>query len=464
MTDDKNPDKKPSFFDNSSTSDEAQSWPPSHGYELEESDVIQMGGDSFFEVGDFGTMPEIISNKSNFDDLNDFDINELIDQPATEAVVEAIPEPIPEPTYIPEATLNPEPEPYLEPTLAPEEETLNSPQQKIIENLEIADDPSGYYVDENIDSIFETQSPSQTQETTNQSIEDDTLDQLLNEAEAQQQTRPFKAYSKVDFSQELLEEEQENEKKGFLANINRNVLIIIGVILISLGYFVYSTVFNRTYQTKSKRSKRPPKQKDSSVKIANKELIPIWEISTQKRDSATDEKKYIDSVYKISGRENPFAMPQSVIEDLRKAAEMAILKKQEPNTYRRKAYRATLLGVLTAKDNTIALINIQEADFDILEGTGKAKILKLATKEMDKAKKNTLEMGLNNFIGPWVISKIETPKGLASDAKVYLQYESKSITLYMGKAEELGIFDEAGKLDDLENFGEEANAEDDEDY
>ena len=143
-------------------------------------------------------------------------------------------------------------------------------------------------------------------------------------------------------------------------------------------------------------------------------------------------------------------MPQSVINALKKQADLALLAKKKPNTYKRSAYRATLLGVLTSEGSTIALINMQEASFDVVEGTNKNKILKIATKVMAKAKSNTLEMGRGSFIGPWEIVSVAEPSGAFSDAKVTVEYQGIQKVLSMGKAEDLGIFDPAGQIDDLE--------------
>lgn len=265
--------------------------------------------------------------------------------------------------------------------------------------------------------------------------------------------KPFRSFSKIDYDEITgavdIDDEDEDEEGGILANIDRNVLIVIGVALILLVYFLFTSVFNRTYETKSRRRTRPPK-KEKRVRVQDKELIPIWEVAPQKGKSYREELNLVRTIYKGAGRDNPFSMPESVLKDLREAAEIALLKKRKPDMYKRLAYRATLVGVLTSQDSTIALIDMQEASFDVLEKTEKKKILKLATKTMDKSKRNTLEMVAGSYIGPWQIIEIVAPEGAFKDAKLTVQYKDMKKILNMGKAEELGIFTEGGIMDNLE--------------
>jgi hypothetical protein len=219
-----------------------------------------------------------------------------------------------------------------------------------------------------------------------------------------------------------------------------------------MGYFIYNKVSNRQYVvTGSKRSRRPPPKKEKVMLTAQQEQEPVWEISTQEGSKYYEELKLVKSIYSVGGRDNPFAMPDSIIADLRKRVEIDIVKKQQPNNYKRIAYRATLIGVLASKDSMIALVNQQEADFDVLEGTGKVKVLKLATKAMERAKQNTQEMVVGSYIGPWVIVKIDSPESAFVDAKVYVEYKGITKVLSMGKATELGIFTSDGQIDNLEN-------------
>lgn len=270
-----------------------------------------------------------------------------------------------------------------------------------------------------------------------------------------EQVLPFRTYSSIDYGEEKIMESAEEEEKTPLQNLlaNRNLVILLSVMVLFVGYFVYSKVFNRQYvTTASKRSRRPPPRKQDKVFIAGqKDLLPVWEAATQQGSKYYEELKLVKTIYSGSGRDNPFAMPDSIIADLRRQAELDIIKKQQPHNFKRIAYRATLIGVLTSKDSTVALVNQQEADFDVLEGTGKVKVLKLATKAMERAKQNTQEMVVGSYIGPWVITKIDSPESAFVDAKVHVEHKGITKVLTMGKAVELGIFTTGGQIDNLEN-------------
>lgn len=329
-------------------------------------------------------------------------------------------------------------------------------------------DPEGFTQDTDLDDLrseLEAEFGSQeevyeetsfdTLSKSNEYTESDFIDFIDDDDEYQEDTtiKPFRAFTKINLAEELAEEKDEEQKAvGVLAGTNRNVLIILAIVLLSLGYFVFNSFFNRKIEVKTRERSRPAK-KEKSVVVLDQSQIPVWEISEQNIVNLTAEEKYAESLIKFTGRENPFAMPQSVIDALKKQADLELLAKKKPNSYKRLAYRATLLGVLTSEGNTIALVNTQEAGFDIVEGTSKKKILTLATKAMDKAKKDTLEMSKGSFIGPWEIIEVTAPKGLSADARLVIEFQGTRKVLNMGKAEDLGIFDPGGQIDDLENSG-----------
>jgi hypothetical protein len=262
---------------------------------------------------------------------------------------------------------------------------------------------------------------------------------------------PFKAYYSQNYSEEAnLSGLSAEPKDKTAAQLNRNILILALVIIVFVLYFLFTNVFNPKYEPKTRRQSRQTVKPKKSIEQIAQESMPLWDITEQKSYNLNQETQLATAIYQSSGRENPFATPDSILSELRKAAEQAIIAKQEPHTYKRKAYRATLLGVLTSNDNTIALVNVQEADFDVLEGSSKDKIIKLAIKSMDKAKKDTLEMTVGSYVGPWQITKIEAPKDAFSDAKITVKYRGQTKAVRMGKAEELGIFDEDGGLDSLD--------------
>lgn len=310
--------------------------------------------------------------------------------------------------------------------------------------------------------------PEQAEEIQTEDPFKEDVDELLgisdSELEEDDDTLPFRTFSAYDYSEETILEdnEEEEEKTGVAAFLaNRNLVILTAVLLLFGGYFTYNTFFVDKREYVSKRQSRRPKKSNRNILTGKKELVPVWEVAAQKSKGWGAESRLVKDIYKGSGRKNPFSMPESIIADLRRAAELDRLRNQKPNTYRRTAYRATLVGVLTSKDNTIGLINQQSADFDILEGTGKRKILKLATKAMNKSKKNTQEMVVGSYIGPWQITGISSPQNAFTEAKVTIEYEGLEKVLVMGKAVELGIFNEEGDIDNLEEPRDEISYGDD---
>lgn len=307
---------------------------------------------------------------------------------------------------------------------------------------------------------FETNSEQNFSSSQNNfEVDSDFLDSDFSDSSSSNIEKPFRAFTKINLAEELAEENEEDEEaKGVFAGINRNVLIILAILLLSIGYFMFDIFFNQKIDHKSRKSRRPPR-KEKILSRSQEILTPVWDISDQKVKNPDLEDKYAKSLVKITGRQNPFAMPQSVLDALKRQSDLALLAKEKPNTFKRNAFRATLLGVLTSEDSTIALVNVQEANFDVVEGTNKAKVLKLATKNMDKAKKNTLEMSEGSFVGPWEIIKISKPTGTFSDAKMTLEFQGTQKVLNMGKAEDLGIFDTAGQIDNLDS--NDSNLDDD---
>jgi hypothetical protein len=279
-------------------------------------------------------------------------------------------------------------------------------------------------------------------------------DDTSSQSDLDENILPFRTYSSSDYTEEKIEEGENEEDKSPIEKLlaNRNLVILLVAIVLFMGYFIYNKISNRQYVAKgSKRSRRHPPKKEKMALSTQQELVPVWEIATQEGSKYYEELKLVKSIYSVGGRDNPFAMPDSMLADLRKRVEQDIVDKQPPNNFRRIAYRATLIGVLASKDSMIALVNQQEADFDVLEGTGKIKVLKLATKAMERAKQNTQEMVVGGYIGPWVITKIDSPENAFVDAKVHVEYKGIVKVLSMGKATELGIFTSEGLIDNLEN-------------
>jgi hypothetical protein len=307
-------------------------------------------------------------------------------------------------------------------------------------------------IDSASEAPFDNQfsNPAYQESSSDYNLYDDTSYQ----PEPDENVLPFRTYSSSDYAEEKIEEGENEEDKSPIEKLlaNRNLVILLAVIVLFMGYFIYNKISNRQYvATGSKRSRRAPPKKEKVALTTQQELVPVWEIATQEGSKYYEELKLVKSIYSVGGRDNPFAMPDSIVADLKRKVEADIVKKQQPNNYKRIAYRATLIGVLASKDSMIALVNQQEADFDVLEGTGKVKVLKLATKAMERAKQNTQEMVVGSYIGPWVITKIDSPENAFVDAKVHVEYRGIIKVLSMGKATELGIFTSEGLIDNLEN-------------
>jgi len=501
MTDDNNPEEKPSFFD---SADEAKSWPPSEGYEVEESDipdpVASAPTENNFEpdaldellaeedkVEEAPTIePQEIAGTDYMDmlmhDFSNFDGDEKHSESSEEEFLVPINK-----EDLAQAEEEIDEEEEEEPETEVEEKFEQTIFAKDTDKVKIVDDD-----DEALSDIFNNNQIEESSikenikissVTENSDDEDFDLDKYVQEKtgvtpysdsdnrevdfvsvphpitnsenssgiifdEPEEESKPFRTYASLDYGEEVLAEGGEEGASGLLAGINKNILILGAIVLAVVLYFGFTKLFNRKYETAGReKSERPTKEK--RIVVEEKELVPLWEVSAQKTKNEAADRQLVQTIYKSSGRANPFAMPDSILADLQKAAELEMLKKQKPNTYRRLAYRATLVGVLTSNENTIALVNQQEATFDVLEGTSRNKILKLATKSMDKAKRDTQEMVVGSYIGPWLITKIESPDSVFSDAKVHIEFEGDKKILNMGKAEELGIFTEDGQIDSL---------------
>lgn len=473
MENEENSQDKPSFFD---SADESKSWPPSDEYESQDTDEETNDLNSFFDNeqtstnnddddDDFlddllsdseETIAEINESTTNTDDLNElFSYDNNLESNDQEKEKE---EDDDEDIFIGN---NQEEDDDDDddidvinfsdkdnfPTNEEEVELDNSTTEDFsFDNFTSDDDLTNT---DNDDLGFDFADDSNSQSFSNNYSEDSYADNFSSN-EVEEELKPFRTFTKINLAQELADEDKDSEEQqDLLSGVNRNVLILVGVIVLFLGYFLFNTLFNRTIETK-RRSRRPPPSKQKLLSRVEQVLTPVWEITNQKNSNANADYSYAINLPNETGRLNPFAMPQSVINALQKKADLELIAKQKPNSYKRRAYRATLLGVLTSKENVIGLVNVQEAEFEVVEGTSKAKILSMATKSMLKAKENTLEISIGNFVGPWQIQDLVAPDGPFSEAKLTLAYQGNEKTLYISKAEDLGIFDLEGRIDNLE--------------
>jgi hypothetical protein len=514
MADEKNPEEKPSFFD---FADEARSWPPPDGYNTDDEEDIIASGGSFFDQSkpnpseenkpknleqilsipqepnqasvsqgssllsselpnlqetDLGYIDMLLDNFGGASDIS-FDASVessqaddfLVPKKQENSAIKKFNE---ESTALDAIFNQKEIAPsYITPSATSSDFEDDDEGVFSINDLKNNPEPNfraSRYERSNLtpeeDMLLSKALDSASQEPSNEPLFKENLsdynpyDDDIAQPQLNEDILPFRTYSKSDYSEEKIEDAENEEEKAPVEKLlaNRNLVILLAVIVLFMGYFIYNKVFNRKYITNvSKRSRRLALKKEKIVINTQQELVPVWEVSTQEGSKYYEELKLVKSIYSVGGRDNPFAMPDSIVADLRKRVEADIVKQQQPNNFRRIAYRATLIGVLASKDSMIALVNQQEADFDVLEGTGKIKVLKLATKAMERAKQNTQEMVVGSYIGPWIITKIDSPENAFVDAKVQVEYKGITKVLSMGKATELGIFTSEGLIDNLQN-------------
>lgn len=412
-----NPSDKPSFFD---FANEARSWPPQDDYQIENEKSKNEQKD------------EIIDNLYTNSDLSRSVFEELI-----ESQIQNQEEP-----ESPEIEIENSIEEIVDFEKSDETNELNFESSNIEPSFKQSETVE--YLDHSFHNEFDkpaVNNPEKTESIFFRSNQENSEDNLV-------QSRPFKTYYSNDY-QEI--QTAEATVKDPLAQVNKNIILLALIVIIFVFYFLISNVFNRKFEPKTRRQHRSSSKKLPAESSLLKEELPLWDLTEQREFSADKDSQLASYLYKNSGRSNPFATPDSVLADLKRAVEQAIIAKEEPHTYKRKAYRATLLGVLHSSVSTVALISFQEASFDVVENTSKDKIIKLAIKSMEKSKHDSLEVSEGSSLGPWIITKIESPKDSFSDAKVYLQHAEQVRILRMGKAEELGIFDEAGHIDNLDS-------------
>ncbi len=112
-----------------------------------------------------------------------------------------------------------------------------------------------------------------------------------------------------------------------------------------------------------------------------------------------------------------------------------------------------MIGVIQSDGESIALVNLKEAVFEVADNLTRSKVLKAAIKAMDKALDNTLEVSVGDYIANWELVEIHSPASNdLGEPFIRLKRGDEFKILNMGKAEELGIFDEDNLLDDLTGF------------
>lgn|GEM_PF-3142908 len=260
----------------------------------------------------------------------------------------------------------------------------------------------------------------------------------------------YKAYADYDYGDDSLAQEIEAEQaaaKGI--KVSKQAIVFLLLLLFVGGYFAYQYL-NPDYSktaSHSKRKREPRKAANKGIEILGVELGPIWDLTRQHGIPANYDRDMINIALNGAGKDNPFTIPGQVVEIIKEAVEEQIEEVKPPEMYKRRAYRAGLIGVLTSGERNLALVSYKEADFEYLQGTKKVKIVKLATKAMSKAKEEYLELLEQDFVGPWQIVKIEAGRSTGKEAYITLKLDKELRTMKVGQALELGIFDLNDKLD-----------------
>ncbi|MBT6844039.1 MAG: hypothetical protein HOA17_09665 [Candidatus Melainabacteria bacterium] len=464
MVDDKNSDDKPSFFDFSD--DEARSWPPTDSHPTEddiETAAIEEPAsleDATVEAELPSLKPETASSEPkefNVEDLFSDDLEEAAAAEPELSPIAAVEEPSSSEDLFPDF------QPIQKNEEEEEEEDIDfdlTPIDHEEEELELITDPLVSKLTEEVEEFDFNEEPEEVAIPINsQELHQESVDALYKDYSAQAEpepiiieettTLPFRTFTTYDYSEDGINETDLNEEEDKPA-VSKNVLILLSVFILIGGWYGYQSIFSRDLNANKGRERQSKRRKQKSLVLAEKIKIPVWDLSNQEFTSVASENTLVQDIFYAAGRGNPFLLPDSVIAEMMKAAELELINKQKPNTYRRRAYRATLVGVLTSTKSTIALVKYQEAVFDVLEDTSKDKIIKLATKAIDKSKENVQEMVVGSYIGPWQIKDIEAPEDAYIEPRITVENNFQTKVMSMGRAIELGIFDEDGNLDNLE--------------
>ncbi|MBU6197695.1 MAG: hypothetical protein KGO93_09045 [Cyanobacteria bacterium REEB446] len=255
----------------------------------------------------------------------------------------------------------------------------------------------------------------------------------------------YKAFSYSDRDAAIIKNESE---------IGTPIIALVVAILLFIGYTVYQKM-NERYDTKtsSRRDSRRPKSKKIDNLFDFSDKRPVWSAIKIKSNSAKQEREFIKTSRDTAGRDNPFILPDSVLKAIAsgKARGTGLAEKTVRSS--KKAYRALMIGVIQSDGETIALINLKEAVFEVGDNLTRSKVLKAAIRAMEKALDNTIEVSVGDYIANWELIEIHNPASNdLGEPFIRLKRGDEFKILNMGKAEELGIFDENNLIDDLTGF------------
>lgn len=243
-----------------------------------------------------------------------------------------------------------------------------------------------------------------------------------------------------------------------IKNVNEVSAPLVALIIASIlfiGYTVYQNMNKRydSLNSSSRRESRRPKSRKDNNFFAFADKKPIWSAIKIKSSSLKQEKEFIKAAKDSAGRENPFILPDSVLKAIASGKMKGPNSRDQAERFSKKAYRALMVGVVQSAGESIALINLKEAVFEVTDNLTRSKVLKAAIKAMEKALENTIEVSVGDYVANWEIVEIHSPAaGDLGEPFVRLQRGSEFKILNMGKAEELGIFDQNNLIDDLSSF------------
>ncbi|MFZ4085515.1 MAG: hypothetical protein ACOYK1_08295 [Vampirovibrionia bacterium] len=255
----------------------------------------------------------------------------------------------------------------------------------------------------------------------------------------------YKAFSYSDRDAAAIKNESE---------IGTPIIALVVAILLFIGYTVYQKM-NERYDTKtsSRRDSRRPKSKKINNLFDFADKRPVWSAIKIKSNSAKQEREFIKASKDTAGRDNPFILPDSVLKAIASGKARGTGLAEKTVRFPKKAYRALMIGVIQSDGESIALINLKEAVFEVGDNLTRSKVLKAAIKAMDKALDNTIEVSVGDYIANWELIEIHNPASNdLGEPFIRLKRGDEFKILNMGKAEELGIFDEDNLLDDLTGF------------
>ncbi|MEB3315572.1 MAG: hypothetical protein VKK32_05115 [Candidatus Melainabacteria bacterium] len=255
----------------------------------------------------------------------------------------------------------------------------------------------------------------------------------------------YKAFSYSDRDAAIIKNESE---------IGTPIIALVIAVFLFIGYTVYQKMSER-YDTKtsSRRDSRRPKSKKIDNLFDFSDKRPVWSAIKIKPNSAKQEREFIKTSRDTAGRDNPFILPDSVLKAIAsgKARGTGLAEKTVRSS--KKAYRALMIGVIQSDGESIALINLKEAVFEVGDNLTRSKVLKAAIRAMEKALDNTIEVSVGDYIANWELIEIHNPASNdLGEPFIRLKRGDEFKILNMGKAEELGIFDENNLIDDLTGF------------